>query len=767
MRTHYFIIIIPALVFLFEHAHGQRVLSESEQLVRQATDIGALEALAEEFRQEEERQRQKVMEYVQRTGAPLIMRDPEGNIAILTRIDEFGNPEYTSANNTTSAGVISTDDVHGSPFNLLGSGMRIGEWDGGNVLSTHQQFAGRVTNHDASPNLTHSTHVCGTLIGDGTGFGNAKGMAPQATVDAYDFIGDQGEMTLEASNALLISNHSYGITSGWDQAGSNWHWYGDITYSQDESYYFGWYSSTARAWDVIAHTAPYYLIVKSAGNDRNDNAPASGSVHTHFGSGSYTDDHAGDCSIGNGYDCIPTQGAAKNILTVGAVEDDGTTMSSFSAWGPTDDGRIKPDVVANGVTLGSASSLSNTSYTSLSGTSMASPSCAGSAILLQEHYQNLNSNASMRSSTLKALILHTADDLDNTGPDYKHGWGRMNTQAAAQLISDNGNFKYIIEGVLNDGETMVYNGTSDGSTPIKATLCWTDVEGSAISSNPLDNSSSNLVNDLDMRITNGSVLHYPYVLNPASPTSTATTGDNFRDNVEQVNITSILSPLHHTVSVVNKGSLTGGSQHFSLIITGLDLSCVNDLVLTTNIIHGPIRYDAGNTITANNTVDVNDAPVYYQAKNYISLTDGFYAKEGAPFLAYIGNGCGEDPEMLRMGPLTPVLSGDQAVTGTLHSPGAGEIAGLESPDNNSPIRVYPMPFTSTTTFDCYLPFAMDVAITIYDEYGHTVKLLSSKQAPGGHHLVVFDGAGLPPGVYFYKALLGGDHSHHGKLILAR
>ena len=67
------------------------------------------------------------------------------------------------------------------------------------------------------------------------------------------------------------------------------------------------------------------------------------------------------------------------------VDPEDVVMSSFSCWGPTDDGRIKPDVVADGVGVLSSVSSSNTSYSSLSGTSMASPNASGSLLLLQDY----------------------------------------------------------------------------------------------------------------------------------------------------------------------------------------------------------------------------------------------------------------------------------------------------------------------------------------------------------------------------------------------
>ena len=132
------------------------------------------------------------------------------------------------------------------------------------------------------------------------------------------------------------------------------------------------------------------------------------------------------------YDCIAHAAIGKNVLTVGAVNDivggytgpASVVMTTLSCWGPADDGRIKPDIVANGMSLYSTDKDADNDYTTLTGTSMATPSVAGSLALLQEHWNNLNPGTYMKAATLKALIIHTADECGtNNGPDYEYGWG--------------------------------------------------------------------------------------------------------------------------------------------------------------------------------------------------------------------------------------------------------------------------------------------------------------------------------------------------------
>ena len=150
----------------------------------------------------------------------------------------------------------------------------------------------------------------------------------------------------------------------------------------------------------------------------------------------------------NGFDTITIKQTAKNVLTVGAVHDlvagyQGPTSvvpASFSSCGPTDDGRIKPDVVANGIDIYSCNNGSDTDYRSdWWGTSFSTPSVSGSLALLLQLQNNLHgTNQPLLASTLKALLIHTADEAGPAdGPDYRLGWGLVNTFAAAELMTSN------------------------------------------------------------------------------------------------------------------------------------------------------------------------------------------------------------------------------------------------------------------------------------------------------------------------------------------
>jgi PKD repeat protein len=480
---------------------------------------------------------------------------------------ENGIPFYYITENINAAASTSADDLW--PGGILGLSLTgqgytgLGEWDGGAVRATHQEFnnsgSSRVTQMDNAPTVSdHSTHVAGTLIAGGVS-ALAKGMANGATLKAWEWTSDVSEMAAAAANGLEISNHSYGYIRGWYYNNSSWVWYGNSSVSSSEDYLFGFYNSYSKSWDEVAYNAPYYLIVKSAGNDRMEGPTG----------GTYPKDGAP-----NGYDCIGEVGVAKNILTVGAVNDvpdyagpSSVVMSSFSGWGPADDGRIKPDIVANGVGLYSCLGSGNTAYGSYSGTSMASPNAAGTMALMQQHYRNTH-DASMRAATLKGLVIHTADEAGpNPGPDYMFGWGLMNANRAAQVITgDAAGTCTIDELVLNNGGSYSLEVQSDGTQSLTVTLCWTDPPGTPTAA-MLDPSTPMLVHDLDLRVTGNSTTFYPWKLDRNNPANVATrSSENNVDNVEQVLIEAPV-PGTYTILIDHDGTLAQ-AQAYSLIVSG-------------------------------------------------------------------------------------------------------------------------------------------------------------------------------------------------------
>jgi len=476
-------------------------------------------------------------------------------------------------------------------------------WDGGDVRISHREFSTngvRVFDIDgASPPgvIDHSTHVAGTLAAYGVTT-TARGMSHRGKVFAGYFNRDIIDMPgVVVTNSLRVSNHSYGFQAGWggtfNVGGTNYPlWWGDHALSVTQDFKFGFYDSTARTIDGIAYTAGTYLPVWAAGNERGGAgaAPPTQPVrHIAFiGAQLFFFDGVTRPNDGDtgGYDLLPPQAVAKNVLSVGAVSNivggwsgsNSVGMSTFSSFGPTDDGRIKPDVVADGVNLLSTGSLSDTDYFNNSGTSMAAPNVTGSlGVLLQLHTQMFGTNQPYPplASTLRGLAIATADEAGTTaGPDYRFGWGLLNARSAALLITNNftsGSLANIKEVRLASGDFIEFPVVATNTRPLCVTICWTDPPGTPVAAS-VDPTNRMLINDLDLRLIRGTTTNFPWLLDPNNRTAAATTGDNGRDNVEQVFIGSPTSGTY-TVRVTHKGNLVNDTnaitdQRVSILISG-------------------------------------------------------------------------------------------------------------------------------------------------------------------------------------------------------
>jgi hypothetical protein len=350
---------------------------------------------------------------------------------------------------------------------------------------------------------------------------------------------------------------------------------------------FGRYDAYARDWDALCYAAPYYLPCKAAGNDRDDSVPMPGTVfdyYTEDGGWQYKEyelnrDPYPDAWDLGGYDTLPSSATAKNILTIGAIDLGGSpirdssqvAMATFSSWGPTDDGRVKPDLVAHGVDLYSPTAGTDRSYDVFSGTSMATPVVAGAAALLTEYYGRFAPEQAMRSATLKALLIHTADDLGNPGPDYQYGWGLVDANAAVEHMQAHFESPAIGKMIENAVDPTTPERSHpfvwDGRSAIRVTLVWTDPPGLEVEG--LDNPTPCLVNDLDLRVIDPEgAVHAPYILAPGAPADPAGTGDNVRDNIEQVYVAGPEVTGRYRVRVTHKGALVGERQEYSLLLSG-------------------------------------------------------------------------------------------------------------------------------------------------------------------------------------------------------
>ena len=488
-------------------------------------------------------------------------------------------------------------------------------WEVERPRTDHQDFGGRLSYVGPLTTALgpHGVNVAGVIAGSGSFRSTSIGMSFEADVVCDDANGALAETAALGLDDQRVHNHSYGYGVGWGVGTFSWNgydltfWDGDLNISETESPSFGIYESDAHEMDETVTDLPYTLPVYSAGNHANDSMtnsngdlitvilggvsqgldsfvttyngelgvydaslqrfwrPSVGSMSTHsaakpdpeftvttaaasttFGSAINNEDGGVD-----GFDSIPLGAQiAKNVLTVGAV-DNSNNLADFSSRGPADDGRIKPDVVAGGVSVTTADGASTSSYATVSGTSFSAPCLAGGINLLAQAQESLwGADEPLWASTYKALVIHTATDLGNPGPDYSFGWGLFNADEAMGRIWDNfhdGDANdqtrpCIKEIVLKNNEVCEFTVGKLGSwtNPMWATIAWSDPEAVADSDDDHDVRTSKLVNDIELRLialdSSGNPLasRLPYVLNVNSPGNNATSGANTTDNVEQV-----------------------------------------------------------------------------------------------------------------------------------------------------------------------------------------------------------------------------------------
>jgi hypothetical protein len=490
----------------------------------------------------------------------------EGSLRDLAGADPVRNlsmraPKPISCNQK-AAEVSTTDVLWEPPYNLNGAGYSVGVWDEGAIYG-HAEFGGRITYEDWTVPLdpddydSHATHVAGTIGASGnlgTPYSQfAHGMANQVNLSSYSWFGFASEFQQAIiAGVLVAANNGWGVPLGWDWYQS-WPWEPIVWTCYGNQDLFGAYvletSQIDDALRLAELTGQIFPIIFSAGNERDDAAGDSSCPHD----GTY---YANPDETNSYYDTITPFGCAKNNITVGSITQV-KTMPLYSSWGPCDDGRVKPDLVAKGDGLISPNGEIN--YQTEVGTSMAAAVVTGSAVLVIEQYEQ-TFGALPTNGELKALLINTAEDLGNPGPDYVYGFGLLQTQAAVDAILADGVSASIETGQLDVGQVHTYEMEVPIATPfLKSTLAWMDYPGSHTSG------GLKIVNDLDLRLISPTgQVHFPYSLNVNDPVADATTSTrNFRDTVEQV---VVADPEVGTWTVEVRGrTVPLGPQRYGLV----------------------------------------------------------------------------------------------------------------------------------------------------------------------------------------------------------
>jgi hypothetical protein len=428
-----------------------------------------------------------------------------------------GEPENLRGRTNHRSNYISENASLGLKYN--GEGVEIAMFDDGSI-GPHIDYTGRITAQYANTNATtteHGDHVSGTIFGAGNLRPDVRGMAWGANLSVY--------------NAALGTSADY---NGFDSIAS--HYYNPGIVITSTSYSNGCnvgYTAFARRIDLQLHTYPALMHVFSAGNN--------GTSDCGYGAG------AGWGNITGGHK------AAKNCLTVGNLNFRDVIAGS-SSRGPVHDGRIKPDISGVGVDV--ISTQPNNTFATYTGTSMSCPGLSGVLGQLYQAYKEYNANENPNGGLMKAIIMNTAEDVGNAGPDFIHGYGSVNARKALQVIQNNN----IITSTIASGNSNNHTIEVPANTKqLKVMLYWVDKEAST-------GASIALVNDLNLQVTtpDNTVLN-PWVLDFTPDVNAlnapAVRGIDNRNNVEQVTLENPVAG-QYTINVNGFAVPVGPQEYF-------------------------------------------------------------------------------------------------------------------------------------------------------------------------------------------------------------
>lgn len=467
---------------------------------------------------------------------------------------EEGTPPLTPTNDDARR-TLGVDILHAGPYNLDGSGVNLFVFDGGRAYS-HVGFGTRLSYVDSAVFSDHATHVAGTAAGDGTSSPPGRdltGMAPAASIFSAGYEQSFGTMLFwdnagDIQTDYATARNTYDVDLATNSIASNTA-SNNFPCSRE-----GDYGVSSSLLDGIVRgdnptVGSAYIATWANGNERSGGTAASG---------------PGRC--GSNYRTTAPPSCAKNPIHVGATNSDGDSMTSFSSWGPCDDGRLKPIVSGPGCESGRVngesfinSTLPGNTYgeSGYCGTSMATPAVAGVVSLAIEQYRDTIGDPSARppNALVKAWLIHTARDLGNDGPDYIYGYGEVDGVAAIDLVESTSN--YTTDSVSHGATDTYFYSVPVGAGEFKVSLAWDDRAAAAFTANAL-------VNNLNLEVqAPGGTIYYPFSLNPTIPQNVATaTGPNTRDNQEQV---VVHDPTPGTWTVrVNGASVPYAPQSYAL-----------------------------------------------------------------------------------------------------------------------------------------------------------------------------------------------------------
>jgi len=437
---------------------------------------------------------------------------------------------------------------------LDGSGIIVAVADSG-LDEDHGDFGTRVVGNvdlvgdgsTADQHSGHGTHVACTVLGEGSHTSSYAGIAPEAELYFQAMENDNsGNFQWSSINNMLNTAYNQGArvhTNSWGSSSSS-EW-GEYTSSAEDV------DDRARYYDQYYSGREGFAILFATGND----GPDSGTVGP--------------------------PATAKNTISVGSSQNRYSgapnSLMDSSSRGPTDDGRIKPDILAPGgyvrscraqeATDTSGSTWSSSWYLEYSGTSMATPNAAGTAALIREYITEIAQRPEPQGALVKALMILGAKDIGSRDiPNMNEGWGRIDLKNSLAPSNDRGIWVDDRSVLSSTGNTKTYSfNITSPNQPFKAVVAWSDERGSRFS-------NTQLVNDLDLTLTDPSGTEYR---GNVFSQGRSIQGGNYDDlnNVEVVLIDNADIGLW-SLEVRDAGHSGSKSQPFAVAVSGVG---VNDL----------------------------------------------------------------------------------------------------------------------------------------------------------------------------------------------
>lgn len=420
--------------------------------------------------------------------------------------------EDTRGRSLHRSNLVDSEHALGKKFN--GEGVSVLVRDDG-PLGPHIDYQGRLNNLSIQSGIADGTHgdgVGGIMAGSGNLDPTKKGMAAGARVFAIDYVNNFQDQTLplHLNENVTITNSSYsdGCNAG--------------------------YTLAAQTVDNQIYNYPNLMHVFSAGNSNNNDCG--------YGAG----DQWGN--ITGGHKMAKNAIATANLLS-------NATLDNSSSHGPAHDGRMKPDISANGNSHESTDH--NNTYQVFGGTSGAAPGIAGIMAQLTQAYREMNNTANAPTALLKVSLLNTTNDLGNVGPDYKFGWGHVNAYRALNLLEET---RYLSGSVDQGGTANHQISIPTGVVEARLMVYWAE---------PAANVSSEraLINDLDLTVSTPGGVELPWKLDPTpNPGILNTPAGKGRDSLNNMEQVLINNPAAGTYTVnINGFEVPQGPQDYYLV----------------------------------------------------------------------------------------------------------------------------------------------------------------------------------------------------------